>query len=49
MPALARVIFHNEHMIGKDVTETELCFVNGLCLRCFSFLNFDFHCKNIPS
>ena len=35
MPALTSVVVHNEHMVGKDMTEAELGFVSGLGLRVF--------------
>ncbi len=48
MPALSRVVVHNEHMIGKNVTEAELGLVGGLCLRRCCLLDLDFHFK-LPS
>ena len=49
VPALAAGIFHQEHMIGENLTEAQLGLVGGLGLEGRGFRDLDIqHFKNSP-
>ena len=43
VPAHAGVIFHDEHVVGEDMSEAEFGFVGRLLLGVLGFFNSDIH------